>query len=264
MFALSPSASQGEVLSASRAFSALTTFMLLSQAVGNFIPTVLGLMVALSCAERYAQFMSRSSETGSTVSLQKHYVGSQVSGSVPLENMTTLPDGICAQASDCSVGWKGSPDILSRISFTIYKGQLTMIAGGANSGKTTLLKALLGEMKREGRPGTLQSTLTEAALCTQKPWLVNESFLSNVLGDSEYDNAWFTTVTDACGLKSDIQRLPFGTNTAVGMEGLRLSGGQRTRLVRCYRFDIMITSYSREKIGTCSRSLLSQQCSRLG
>lgn len=54
----------------------------------------------------------------------------------------------------------------------------------------------------------------------------------NILGISLYDDIWYRTVTDACGLTDDFSDLPMGDTTQIGSQGFALSGGQKQRLVR--------------------------------
>ncbi|KIX08887.1 uncharacterized protein Z518_03544 [Rhinocladiella mackenziei CBS 650.93] len=260
VFALSSIVNQGNILSSSRAFSFLTIFLLLGQAVGNFVPAALGIMVVLSCFGRFTQFMMGplQANPGLEESLQKLPVNKssdtvglrELLGSfatiVPLRELPSGPaitpgmdeldtNGIWAIAQDAEVGWRGCQTVFSNMSFTIRKDHFTMIMGRTGLGQVYSLKTLLGET--EIRSGTLRSNIRRAAFCSQKPWLINDTFMDNVIGVSEYDETWFETVVDACGLREDIKRLPFGEKTVVGMEGLRLSGGQRIRLTATFEDD---------------------------
>lgn len=98
------------------------------------------------------------------------------------------------------------------------------------SGKSTLLKSLLGETRLVS--GSISALPGSVAFCEQKAWLLNNTVRENIRGISIYDDIWYKTVTDACGLTDDFSDLPMGDATQVGSQGFALSGGQKQRLVR--------------------------------
>ncbi|KKY19239.1 putative atp-dependent bile acid permease [Phaeomoniella chlamydospora] len=123
-------------------------------------------------------------------------------------------------------------------------GGLNIIAGPTGSGKTSLLMALLGEMKLlEGEvfiPGgrsreTLQpdpeTGLVEAvAYAAQQAWLVNDTIKENILFASPYDEDRYNEVVQVCSLERDFEILDAGDQTLVGEKGIALSGGQKQRI----------------------------------
>lgn len=124
-------------------------------------------------------------------------------------------------------------------------GRLSIIAGATGSGKTSLLMALLGEMRLiEGRvhlPGGMsnrsdlpvdpQTGLIESiAYCAQEAWLVNDSVKENIVFASPYDEKRYRAVLKACALERDLEILDAGDQTLVGEKGISLSGGQKQRI----------------------------------
>jgi ABC-type multidrug transport system fused ATPase/permease subunit len=125
-----------------------------------------------------------------------------------------------------------SPDKVSVIhdaSFRIARSKLTVVVGPTASGKSTLLKAMIGEAHIAR--GTVQLEHDYIAYCGQNAWLMNKSVRENILGNSELDGEWYKTVLHVCCLQEDIQRLSKGDETLAGSGGLQLSGGQRQRIV---------------------------------
>ena len=62
---------------------------------------------------------------------------------------------------------------------------------------------------------------------------MNTTVRGNIVAGSEgFDEAWYDTVIEACDLSTDLARLPSGSSTVVGDGGLKLSGGQKERIVR--------------------------------
>lgn len=129
------------------------------------------------------------------------------------------------------------------VSFKI--GKLNVIAGPTGSGKTSLLMALLGEMKLvEGQvylPGVTtnraelpvdpETLLTDSiAYCAQEAWLVNDTIKENIVFASPFDKQRYNAVIKACALERDLAILEAGDQTLVGEKGISLSGGQKQRI----------------------------------
>lgn len=138
------------------------------------------------------------------------------------ENIITIKNATFVSARE------GTP-ILRDINLEVPRGALTMIVGGVGTGKSALLKAILGELFSS--KGFVFANSSSIALCSQTAWLPNSILREIVLGISNYDEFWYTTVLNACMLNHDIATLPDGENTVVGSDGVALSGGQKQRLV---------------------------------
>jgi len=109
-------------------------------------------------------------------------------------------------------------------------GSLTMIIGPIGSGKSTFLKAILGETASSNGHVSLSSQAV--AFCDQTPWVLNATIRENIIAETEgYNESWFKAVVEACDLAVDLGRLPDGAATVVGDKGLKLSGGQKQRIV---------------------------------
>lgn len=135
----------------------------------------------------------------------------------------------CIVAQNASCGWdREKAPTLSNLNFKIKEGSLTMIVGPVSSGKSTLLKALLGETPAS--KGLERSFYTEVAYCSQSAWLVNATLRENIIHGSDFDAEWYNTVIQACDLETDIANMPLGDEAIVGSKGLSLSGGQQQRV----------------------------------
>ena len=136
----------------------------------------------------------------------------------------------------------GEPQVLRNINLTCPKSSITMVVGPIGSGKSMLVKAILGELQPS--KGSVHIRAVELAYCSQEPWLVNASVRQNIVGPSgehETDKAWYRTVIGACGLDADIASFPEGDELIVGSGGIRLSGGQKQRVVRQCRLLSLIS-----------------------
>jgi ATP-binding cassette, subfamily C (CFTR/MRP), member 1 len=120
-------------------------------------------------------------------------------------------------------------NLLTDISMAIPQGSLTMIVGRVGCGKSSLLKAIIGEL--EPQKGSVSAIASTMAYCDQTPWLQNVSVRDNIVVQTHVDEEWLQTVIRACALEEDISGFPLGDATLVGSGGVALSGGQKQRLV---------------------------------
>lgn len=116
---------------------------------------------------------------------------------------------------------------LRGINLHVPKGQLCAIVGAVGSGKSSLLQALVGEMKRTKGDLAFGGSIAYAA---QQAWMQSCSLKDNILFGRPYDEARYKQVLyDAC-LEADIEMLPYGDQTDIGEKGVTLSGGQKQRV----------------------------------
>lgn len=137
----------------------------------------------------------------------------------------------------CNVTIGHIKPILSRVNIKVPVGALTIISGPTGSGKSTLMRAILGEVVPA--EGSVAVSTRRIAYCAQRPWLPNGSIKEAIYGATDlYDaghqehESWYNKVTKACCLAQDFDSLTDGDQTQIGSRGLNLSGGQRQRVVR--------------------------------
>ncbi|XP_053612286.1 ATP-binding cassette sub-family C member 10 [Plodia interpunctella] len=117
---------------------------------------------------------------------------------------------------------------LKDICLEIGRDQLIGVTGSVGSGKTSLLLAIIGEMKKENGDIQIPESLNSFGYVPQTPWLTRGTIRDNILFGKPYDEAKFRAVVDACALTEDLNIL--GWNAFVGEGGCTLSGGQRARI----------------------------------
>jgi NHLM bacteriocin system ABC transporter ATP-binding protein len=133
------------------------------------------------------------------------------------------------------------PWILRDVSLKIEPGEFVAFVGGSGSGKSTMMKVMLGfERPQQGTvyyDGQDLATLDVRQLRQQLGVVLQESRLlpsdiyRNIVGSSSrtVSEAW--AAATKAGLAEDIKRMPMGMHTYVAEGGGGFSGGQKQRLM---------------------------------
>jgi len=117
--------------------------------------------------------------------------------------------------------------VLRDVDIEIEPGQLCIIAGKVGCGKSSLLSAILGELRKDTGQVSLTGKVVYAA---QQPWIKNATLKENILFGAELDEQRYQEVLEACALLPDLDVLPAGDQTEIGEKGINLSGGQKARI----------------------------------
>lgn len=197
----------GKPLRVDLIFPAINLFNLLEEylrALPNLLTTVLNAYVAMG---RIEEFMNEPDK-------EQEDVVPQQSAELELHN--------------ASFAWPGvEKNILENITLSFPPG-LTVIYGEVAAGKTALLQALLGELDRTSgehiRPDQV------VAYCAQTPWLENGTIRDNILFSYPYEEDRYKQVLAACALLPDMAEFKHGDLSAIGENGIGLSGGQKARV----------------------------------
>ncbi|KXL50255.1 MAG: hypothetical protein FE78DRAFT_533189 [Acidomyces sp. 'richmondensis'] len=210
----------GATLDAKTAFTS-TALLTLVTHPANMIMTIIPRAVAAKVGfERIQAFLLEpnlpDSRTKSHGGVTKQHLGNDIA--VRLQNATVrlIPT---------------QPPIFEQINLTVKRGCTTVCLGFTGSGKTALVRTVLGDIALSS--GTLEVQTPRIAVCMQRPWLPNGSIREAICGMSDsydYDAEWYTSVVRACCLEMDLEVLPGSDATQVGYCGMNLSGGQRQRV----------------------------------
>ncbi|KAM0335769.1 hypothetical protein ACHAQA_000819 [Verticillium albo-atrum] len=119
------------------------------------------------------------------------------------------------------------PFKLQGLDFQINRHELIAVIGTVGSGKSSLLAALAGDMRKTSGEVVLGAS---RAFCPQYAWIQNATVRENILFGKDMDREWYKEVIDACALRPDLDMLPNGDKTEIGERGITISGGQKQRL----------------------------------
>ncbi|KFX95375.1 hypothetical protein O988_05811 [Pseudogymnoascus sp. VKM F-3808] len=218
-------------LDATRMFTSLSYLLLLTTPLSQIFQTIPQLFAGLACLGRIQAFVEcetrddfrevladirRSSEKARTDAIAPAVLES---GS---EHPITIRNGM--------FGWEADKFALRNINTQVAKSSLTIVVGPVGSGKSTLCKALLGEIPFSKGSVILSTRFPHVGFCDQTAFLSNKTIRDNIIGFSPFDNQRYSEVIEATALDFDFDTLPQGDRTNVGSDGITLSGGQKQRI----------------------------------
>jgi ATP-binding cassette, subfamily C (CFTR/MRP), member 1 len=232
---------RGEPLSVATAFTSLSVIALLSAPLSSMFQALPQFSMTLACFGRIEQFLREDDRPDlETITLSSRIGANSESG---IELQTFNPpkrdaegtDNTIIKLNNASFGSKelGQP-ILQTLNLSIPRSTITIIIGKVGSGKSSLLKSLIGEIPLTS--GTLHRQFSSSAYCDQQPWLINDTIQNNILGQAALEARWYDSVVKACALDRDFEELEAGELSLVGSKGISLSGGQKARVVSVHLF----------------------------
>ncbi|THW86771.1 putative ABC transporter [Aureobasidium pullulans] len=229
-------------LGISQAFTSIALLNLVTTPTAKLLAIMPLWAQCLGCFERLQQYFElplyqdpRSLATTSDIfEPNSNTEGNNESGiemiSLQARGSQATPLIICSNM-DVSLSTDG-PIILTDVNLEIKPGSVTAIIGPTGSGKTILLKTLLGEALI--LRGKMTVPTKSISYCSQTPWMVNTTIRGYIaglnLGTMAVDEFWYNTVVHACDLTRDIASLSDRDNSQLGSKGVSLSGGQKARL----------------------------------
>jgi ATP-binding cassette subfamily C protein len=135
-----------------------------------------------------------------------------------------------------------SAPALAGISLRIARGSSVGFVGPSGSGKSTLIDLLLGLLAPQsgrividgvGLQGVVADWQRSIGYVPQSIYLLDDTIRRNValgIADEQIDDHAVRRALRQAQLESLVERLPAGTGTVIGENGVRLSGGERQRL----------------------------------
>jgi len=188
--------------------------------MNTLVSTIPMLNAAMACFTRIESFLKSDARRDDRLPLPgpgefEGQSSSPASSGIELEVMGPVITGpknistVMIATQNASFSWDvdGQPAV-SDLSFTLQRHQFCFIIGPVGSGKSSLLKGLLGETP--SAKGFVYSNFQETSFVGQSPWIRNGTIQENILGISSYEEAWYKQVVNACGLEGDVLILPKG------------------------------------------------------
>ncbi|KAH6626589.1 ABC transporter type 1, transmembrane domain-containing protein [Chaetomium sp. MPI-SDFR-AT-0129] len=211
-------------------FTALSFITLLAEPLSLLFQTIPVLVSAFTCLERIQAYLEAEARVDCRVfepsGQEKESEDEKPAGKREKQDRVRI--------TNATFAWDPTKPTLHDISLTIPAGQLTLVIGPVASGKSTLCKALLGELPLLSGQITLYSPPDRPiGYAPQTPTLSNTTIRSTILGPSSllpYNHARYNAVLDATLLRPDLALLPAGDETNIGSHGIALSGGQKARV----------------------------------
>jgi ATP-binding cassette subfamily C (CFTR/MRP) protein 1 len=186
----------------------------------QLIPNIQGSLASLDRIQNF--LLSESIDHLGEESIARH----QTSEGIELPAMRTQNSIVCIKDATFGVGTE--KPLLFDISMSCQVGSLTMVVGKVGSGKSVLLRALVGEAKLLG--GSFRPLPSGTAFCDQSIWLRNATVRDNIVGEDAFDESWYNNILWSCNLTRDLDGMKKGDMTPIGSKGVSLSGGQKNRI----------------------------------
>ena len=184
---------------------------------------LIGALVVIPLYEQIGPILRATPE----VHAGKHDPG-ELSGALELQHVTFRYHG-------------DGPTVLQDVSIRVKPGEFVALVGASGSGKSTIVRMLLGFETPETGSVTfdeqelsgldLLAVRRQIGVVVQNSGLMSGDIFTNITGPTTatMDDAW--EAARMAGLDEDIKQMPMGMYTVINTGGGTLSGGQRQRLM---------------------------------
>ena len=149
-------------------------------------------------------------------------------------------------ATGLSYRHPGSGRGVEAVDLMLERGSFTVVTGRVASGKTTLLRVLLGLLPRDAGQIQWNGDQIEdpgcffvpprSAYIAQVPWLFSGTLRENILLGLNGDDETLLEAVRMAVFEQDLAQMPDGLATVIGPKGVRLSGGQVQRAAAARMF----------------------------
>lgn len=224
-------ASAQRTLDAARMFTSLSWLLLLTNPLSQIFDSTPQLLAGLACIGRIQAFLeceTRNDFREVLADMRRNSEKARIDATAPSGSEQDSADPIVIQ--DGKFGWESGNFALRDVNTRVSKSSLTIVIGPVGAGKSTLCKALLGEIPFSEGSVALSTRFPHVGFCNQAAFLSNGSIRDNIIGFSAFDRERYAEVIEAASLSFDLAALPQRDRTNIGSDGITLSGGQKQRV----------------------------------
>lgn len=160
------------------------------------------------------------------------------------QRLRDIPENADIEFRDVTFQYDGphSAKVLDGVSFTVPSNKVTAIVGASGSGKTTMLKMMLGFYAPVGGEVLLGGTSlknysekcwrSRCGSVMQEGFIFSDTIAGNIgVSDERPDMLKVKRAAEVSNIRGWIEGLPLGYNTKIGADGHGLSTGQKQRLL---------------------------------
>ncbi|VUC23924.1 unnamed protein product [Clonostachys rosea] len=199
-------------LSTTQAFTSLSIMTLMTDPAAKLLSAIPAISNSIGCFDRVHAFLVTE----------------------PRVDARQGPGSAAIQLSNVTIrGGDSQSEVLKNVDLAIQPSAVTLLMGPVGSGKSIMLKAVLGEYPCDSQ-GFIAISSKRVGFCAQTTWLPKMSIRCAIVGPStesaSYDDEWYRSCVYACDLEQDIAALSQGDETGIGEAGTTLSGGQKLRI----------------------------------
>jgi ATP-binding cassette subfamily B protein len=158
--------------------------------------------------------------------------------------LNELPENHSIRIENVNFSYDGAERgyVLEDLNLTIPQNRVTAIVGASGSGKTTIIKLLLGfysplkgKIKIDGTPLEEINPHLWRQRCgavMQDGFIFSDTITNNIaVGEEEVDKKRLLHAVKTANIQEFIEELPLKYNSKIGMEGNGISQGQRQRIL---------------------------------
>ncbi len=161
-------------------------------------------------------------------------------------NRKDIEQLVSLTTKNLSFRYPGTDKGIQDVTLSIPKGSITIITGRIGSGKTTLIRTLLGLLPKDSgqiywnnkeiQVATNFMIPPKVAYTPQVPYLFSESLKDNILLNLREDTVDIEKAIKLAVFDDEIKAFNDKLETIIGPKGVRLSGGQKQRLAAARMF----------------------------
>lgn len=129
--------------------------------------------------------------------------------------------------------------------FTIKACDKVLLSGDSGTGKSTLLKAILGKLQPtagsieyyDEKEELIIPNYRQIGYVAQDGVLFPDTIANNVTMFQHYPESQLNKVIDSVELTNDLAKFPQGVNTTINLDNLNVSGGQQQKIISSQKLE---------------------------